>query len=116
MISGGATNRGTFAFCLWSPPINDECSYPVEMITPLTSKCTNPVQGTTINSTNPSGDQNNVWYSFTSINSSIAINVTPQTNGFDPGIRFWHRSANGGADDQYCVLTGFQYQDVYKRQ
>ena len=112
MISGGATNRGTFAFCLWSPPINDECSYPVEMITPLTSKCTNPVQGTTINSTNPSGDQNNVWYSFTSINSSIAIKVTPQTNGFDPGIRFWHRSANGGADDQYCVLTGFQYQPI----
>jgi len=112
MISGGATNRGTFAFCLWSPPINDECSYPVEMITPLTSKCTNPVQGTTINSTNPSGDQNNVWYSFTSINSSIAIKVTPQTNGFDPGIRFWHRSANGGADDQYCVLSGYEYQPI----
>ncbi|MBK9105640.1 MAG: hypothetical protein IPL92_14005 [Saprospiraceae bacterium] len=112
MVSGGATNRGTFAFCLWTPPINDECSNPVEMITPLTSKCNNPVQGTTINSTNPSGDQNNVWYSFTSINSSIAIKVTPQSNGFDPGIRFWHRSINGGADDQYCVLTGYQYQPI----
>lgn len=47
-----------------------------------------------------------------SLNSSIGIKVTPETIGFDPGIRFWHRSVDGGSDDQYCVLTGYQYQPI----
>ncbi len=97
---------GTYDICITSPPPNDDCSQAIFLEQPLTTKC-NPLSsasGTTINATYSIGDSPDVWYGFIAKTKSVAIHVTPSTPGFDPMIKLWTRTSDGGIGDQSCVV------------
>ena len=96
----------TFTICVVNPPVNDACATATSVS--QTASCS-PTAGTTVGATGGlnfyTGDDDDVWYSFTATGTAATIEVTGNT-GFNAVINFRDNSACNGTAVVYHDYAG----------